>query len=33
VSEKSTVVEEVVAPVVAATDAPAPAEDAEKKDA
>ena len=32
-SEKSTVVEEVVAPVVAATDAPAPAEDAEKKDA
>ena len=33
VSEKSTVVEEVVAPVAAATDAPAPAEDAEKKDA
>ena len=32
-SEKSTVVEEVVAPVAAATDAPAPAEDAEKKDA
>ena len=32
-SEKSTAVEEVVAPVVAATDAPAPAEDAEKKDA
>ena len=33
VSEKSTVVEEVVAPVAAATDAAAPAEDAEKKDA
>ena len=32
-SEKSTVVEEVVAPVAAATDAAAPAEDAEKKDA
>ena len=32
-SEKSTVVEEVVAPVAAATDAPAPAADAEKKDA
>lgn len=32
-SERSTVVEEVVAPVVAATDAAAPAEDAEKKDA
>lgn len=33
VSERSTIVEEVVAPVVAATDAVAPAEDAEKKDA
>ncbi|GBL28581.1 50S ribosomal protein L25 [Actinomycetes bacterium] len=33
VSERSTIVEEVVAPVVAATDAAAPAEDAEKKDA
>ena len=32
-SEKSTAVEEVVAPVAAATDAAAPAEDAEKKDA
>jgi len=32
-SEKSTAVEEVVAPVAAATDAPAPAADAEKKDA
>ena len=32
-SERSTIVEEVVAPVVAATDAAAPAEDAEKKDA
>jgi len=32
-SEKSTVVEEVVAPVAAATDAAAPAVDAEKKDA
>ena len=32
-SEKSTAVEEVVAPVVAATDAAAPAADAEKKDA
>jgi len=32
-SEKSTVVEEVVAPVAAATDAAAPAADAEKKDA
>jgi len=32
-SEKSTAVEEVVAPVAAATDAPAPAGDAEKKDA
>ena len=33
VSERSTIVEEVVAPVVAATDDAAPAEDAEKKDA
>jgi len=32
-SEKSTAVEEVAAPVAAATDAAAPAEDAEKKDA
>jgi large subunit ribosomal protein L25 len=32
-SEKSTAVEEVVAPVAAATDAAAPAADAEKKDA
>lgn len=32
-SERSTIVEEVVAPVVAATDAAVPAEDAEKKDA
>ena len=32
-SEKSTAVEEVVAPVAAATDAAAPAEDVEKKDA
>ena len=32
-SEKSTAVEEVAAPAAAATDAPVPAEDAEKKDA
>jgi large subunit ribosomal protein L25 len=32
-SEKSTAVEEVVTPVAAATDAAAPAADAEKKDA
>ena len=32
-SEKSTAVEEVAAPAAAATDAAAPAEDAEKKDA